>query len=170
MASAVADAEVQHATGTLDPTRILQPSPNGVTRNRGGRVQPEVGVDPNQPTVTVQELSIRENGADVGLGIQIVPRSADERLGALIERRVKFVLHLPGGAVVGRQHTDRKATGFAGQLRTVVRIHNRAGVDQRHQRRKVEDLRPFYKKGPELGVEYGKALVHLDLRAVRLDL
>ena len=166
----MADGGVKHATRTLDPARFLPPSLNGVTRNRRGGAQPEVAIGPGQSTVTVQELPIRENGADVGFGVQVVPRATDERLGVLIERPVELVLHPPGGAVVGRQHTDREATRFAGQLGAEVRIDQGTGVDQCHNGREVENLRPLHKKGPELGVEYGKALVHLDLCSVRLDL
>ena len=156
--------------GTFDPTGILQPGPNGTTANRGGSVQAEITIDPDQPAITVQKLAIRENGADVGLGVQVVPRAADERVGMLAERRVQLVFHIPGCAVVRRQHTDRKATHLARQLRAIVRIDHRASVDQRHRPNEVENLRPLYKKGPELGVAYGKTLVHLDPGAVRLDL
>ena len=135
-----------------------------------GVAQPEIAVDPGQPAVAVEEFAVGERRADVRLGVQVVAHTADERLRGLAGCARHGIFRVARGFVVRVHHAEGRFAGFAGQLRAVPRIDDRARVHDPDRRPDVEYLGALEEERPQLRIEEVEALVHLDLGAIRLDL
>ena len=135
-----------------------------------GPVEPEPPVDPADAGVVVPVLPRGGHGADVGLRIEVVAHASDERLREAPEGRVRHVVEPSRGLVVGDEHAQRHVADLPGELRPVARVDDRARVHEVDRGGRGEDLLALQEERPLLGIEEREALVHLDLRPVRLDL
>ena len=76
--------------------------------------EPELAVDAAYPAVLVEERPVGDHRADVGLGVEVVPRPPDQHAGALVVAPVTHPDPPPGRLVVGEHHAERCPAHLAG--------------------------------------------------------
>ena len=80
------------------------------------------------------------------------------------------IVEAAGRFVVGQENPERRLARLPGELGAEARVDDRPRVDQVERCGRRKDLLPFEKERTLFREEKREPLVHLDLRAVRLDL
>ena len=119
-----------HRAGPLPALRVAVLRLDGEDVEPARPAEPELAVDAPGPAVLVEERAVGDHRADVRLGVEVVARPPDQHAGALVVAPLPRLDPPAGHLVVGEHHAERRPAHLAGQLRSEVRIHERARVHE----------------------------------------